>query len=529
MKKHLLLLLLLIPFLLGSGPTVIVDGDPQVTGNPTFYGRIYRWAHSITSEVSEKTTANITLYVRTTGLDTNDCQSAANACLTIQEAVDRIPKNIKHVVTIDVGPGSFAGFYVTGFTVEWPDGDFQIEGTLANHTPGTGTGSGTADGGDTDTCIDSGQAWTGDALIGKMVLVNGEYRFIRDNDGTSIDLVGVLSATCNGKAYQLIEYDTKLDSFPADNAYAYIEGYGNTVSEPNSTAIWFRNFEVDGQSNFYEAFWFWGTAGMNVERIYSYDNYWGGGWQNVWGRQYANDLWFENGWTYAQIYYVQSESFVGSRFMLKSGGADGFRVEIGKYLELNEVYADSCAAYGIACIGIKYGSIADAVLDGNDVGFYAYDSSSIDFDSSITVENSVDDGIRLSRVMFGDIDTGTISSNGGWGIIVDEDISGDKSALSSLNMVGNITVATNTDGGIYGKNNSIIHMSNVDGANNGAYGLQLGMNSSATITSATGITGATADATINDGTTDLTWATDFDDDGDTAVNLDNGCRIKRTD
>jgi hypothetical protein len=59
--------------------------------------------------------------------------------------------------------------------------------------------------------------------------------------------------------------------------------------------------------------------------------------------------------------------------------------------------------------------------------------------------------------------------------------------------------------------------------------LELETYSHATITTDTGITGSSGDATINDGTTALTWATQFDDDGDIVVNTSNLCMIERRD
>jgi hypothetical protein len=140
-----------------------------------------------------------------------------------------------------------------------------------------------------------------------------------------------------------------------------------------------------------------------------------------------------------------------------------------------------------------------------------------------------DNGIRINNVRFFDLDTGTLESNTGYGLYIDENATGNRLALSFANLAGTITIQDNAGGGIVAKNHSIIALTNVDGSNTGDYGLELQTGSNATITSDTGITGNTADATINAGATLLTWATHFASDGDIARNEDNGCRIERKD
>src|ERR1700730_5312964 len=65
------------------------------------------------------TDADLNLYVDTAGNDANDCTGpGASACATIQGAVDKVPKRIRHNVTITVGIGHFAGAVIEGFSVE---------------------------------------------------------------------------------------------------------------------------------------------------------------------------------------------------------------------------------------------------------------------------------------------------------------------------------------------------------------------------------------------------------------------------
>jgi len=72
------------------------------------------WRQLVALEDLE-TTAALTLYVDTAGSDSNACTaSGASACLTVQGALGKIPKRIKHPVTINIASGTFDGFRIEG-------------------------------------------------------------------------------------------------------------------------------------------------------------------------------------------------------------------------------------------------------------------------------------------------------------------------------------------------------------------------------------------------------------------------------
>ncbi|KXH75405.1 MAG: hypothetical protein AM326_03375 [Candidatus Thorarchaeota archaeon SMTZ-45] len=520
-------------FSLGVSPFVRTDGESQVQGPLRVYEDIYNHKNSIDQLVTTETTDNITLYVRSTGADTNTCLTVGDACLTIQEAIDRIPKSIGHNVLVDVGPGSFAGFYLTGFNLTFPNGQLEISGDLGNHTPGTGTGSGTADGGSTLQCADSGQTWTVDALIGKMVLVDGEYRFIRDNDATSIDLVGPLQATCNGKAYQLIQHDTVLDTFPPNNVYAYIEGYGITASgPPTSGLIWVTDFATDGQSGWYDTWWFYNTASVSVARIFGDEAYYGGGWQNVYGVSRAEDIWLEDGAAWAMFYILHSDHLRAYRVMAKRGGGSGVIAEAITFFRSNYFYAEDNVADGISFYNIgTYVTVSGYLrsVGNGGYGVALYNCGNMNFDE-VYLEGNTKSGLYVGTgCKWVDLDSGTIENNSEYGIQMGEDTSSPRSAMAFLDAGGTITVQNNTLGGVRLENHSIIRLAGMTGTNTGAYGLSLTSRSHASVTSATAVTGATGNATMDEGTTILTWATDFANDGDVVTNLSNFCRIERKD
>lgn len=84
--------------------------------------------------IAGSTTGSINLYVETTGSDSND-GSQSKPLKTIQAAVNRIPKTIKHPVNINVGVGSFTGAFIDSFVFSTPASTtigswFRIKGTM---------------------------------------------------------------------------------------------------------------------------------------------------------------------------------------------------------------------------------------------------------------------------------------------------------------------------------------------------------------------------------------------------------------
>lgn len=147
-------------------------------GQMAFYGGGYYGGTSFSS-ASSSTTGPLNLYVTTTGNDANSC-SAVYPCLTIQAAANRVPKTIKHPVTLHVGPGTFDGVRLAGFTFEdtTAAGTFiYVKGTLANATLASGlvTGSvasatvGSNSNTTWGTMVVTGAGWTVNDLAGRLV------------------------------------------------------------------------------------------------------------------------------------------------------------------------------------------------------------------------------------------------------------------------------------------------------------------------------------------------------------------------
>jgi len=555
MARIALLLAIIAPFLLGSGPYITANGEPQVEGPVTVYGLLHQILDGILVDTVNTTTGDLTLYVRLTGLDTNDCLSVAKACLTIQEAVERVPKKVRNAVLVDVGAGNFAGFFLGGFSIEHPSGSLRVQGVYKAATVATGTNSGTSTSGTTLKLTDAGQGWTVNDLRSKLVKVNSEYRYILSNTATEINFVGAFTATTNLKVYEIVEHASILTSITTGAVYGMIEAIGN-ISTGNSLNKVFSvdGFQINGQGGWYETVWNWEGQALSISHIHGFDNYWGIGFEHTQGRCTVEDIWLEDGGnSYPMFYYNFNDQLIISRIMAEDSASIGLRFHGCNEVRGNYIYTNSSATYGLVIQDVGLTTIdglfctnntsiglfvyhsdvvefTNATLTGNNIGAVASGCNHFDFDAGMVITGNTSHGIVAEvGTKFVDLDIGTISNNGGFGIYVDENSTGNRTAGSFLNMQGTITVEGNTLGGIALNNNSGAALTNVDGINTGAYGLTLEMGSYAIITSDTGITGASGNATVNGGTTTLTWATDFVSNNDKVVNLDNGCRIERKD
>lgn len=165
------------------------------------------------------TTADVNLFVNaSTGSDLLPCVSSAAPCLTIQGAVNKVPKHLRHRLTITIAAGNYAGFTLSGFTI---DPSFQkttmgilIDGTLGDITPATGTATGTATAGTAGsgvtygTMADGAQTWTVNNLRGQFVVItggtgSGQTRVICSNTATIVTICGTWTAPNATSTYAL--------------------------------------------------------------------------------------------------------------------------------------------------------------------------------------------------------------------------------------------------------------------------------------------------------------------------------------
>lgn len=452
-------------------------------------------ASGMIGDVLTRTNGDLTYYVRTTGDDGNDGLSAGNAFLTVNEALDRIPRHIKHDITVDVGSGSFTTFDITGFNIEL-GGSLTVEGKLA--TPSLdGLDSGTATGGSVIQLIDTGGGWTTDELRGLLVKIGDDYRVVRENTGTIVNFGSNFPATCSGKAYEILEIDTTVTG-TSGLGFGPIGVCDNKVAQRD---LYIRNFKTT--TGTVGLFAFTTDLGI-VERIYTSGAYYGVGLQTVGGEPKLFEV-YATGCTYG-IWSRTLMNFKESRLGSYNNTGSGF------YMDMN----------------VATSNITGFFDNNGEHGIEAVDTAGIvDVESYFYAKDNTLSGIKLHNCSSFDIDSGTLEDNGAYGLEVDDDTVGNRSQGSFANLVGDITIQNNTDGGIIMRNRSGIALTNVDGSGNGNYGLELKAGSYALVTLNTGITGDTGDVVI-DGEA-FTWATDFSSDGDVVMDLTSGCRIERRD
>jgi hypothetical protein len=154
------------------------------------------------------TTAAMTLNVDPTGNNNNACTSTGTgACLTIQGALNKVPKLLRHLVTINIAAGTYGSFFVSGFTcdmgVQQTAAGLLIDGLAAftNSTIASGSATGTATSGTAGGTSTFGSltktaaGWTVNDLSGRFITItggtgSGQTRVISSNTATVITITG---------------------------------------------------------------------------------------------------------------------------------------------------------------------------------------------------------------------------------------------------------------------------------------------------------------------------------------------------
>lgn len=177
------------------------------------------------------TGAALTLYVDPTGNDANECSaSGTSACATIQGAINKIPKVIRHNITINVAAGTYTGAIISGFTMDSSmstTGGLLISGTRATSTgliSGTATGTATSGtNGDSTitfgTLVDTTQTWTTNDLRGRFLHITGGTGInqvvpIVSNTGTTITVARSSWTTPDATSTYAIEDDAVVINTP---------------------------------------------------------------------------------------------------------------------------------------------------------------------------------------------------------------------------------------------------------------------------------------------------------------------------
>ncbi len=204
-----------------------------------------------------QTNGNLTFYVDPLGNDANQCTSTTTAaCLTIQGALNKAPKLLRHSLTVNIAAGSYAGFLLSGFRhdvgIQQATGGITISGTLANSTGlASGTATGTATAGTQGshatyaTLTDSGQAWTANDLRGRFLILTGgtgapNTRVISSNTGTVITTVYTMVPPPDATTTYAIQDAASIISTGIATPAA-----GDAVSVANSTGVYVAGNDSD--------------------------------------------------------------------------------------------------------------------------------------------------------------------------------------------------------------------------------------------------------------------------------------------
>lgn len=232
-------------------------------------------ATEVANAVDGTTNQALVLYVNgASGHDTNPGTSALPFA-TIQAAIDSLPKAIRHPVTINVATGNYAGFVISGFTIDPADPtvytNLKVLGTFVTATLGTGSATGTLTGvtaGSSTTpalavLTDSTQSWTVNALKGLTVEIltgtgAGSMFVIASNTATALTIVSTATApTATSATYAIRDQGTVITTYkaiktvnstataPVDFATqsAGVQIFGNSAQALNIHSIWVQGIK----------------------------------------------------------------------------------------------------------------------------------------------------------------------------------------------------------------------------------------------------------------------------------------------
>lgn len=216
--------------------------------------------------------SNLDLFVSPTGSDSNPCTSSgASACLTIQGAINKIPKALKYRAIVHVAAGSYAGFVVAGFNVDpgiqQVASGIMIDGARLTSTIASGSATGTATSataGAQDvngTLTKTAAGWTVDDLKNRFITITGgtgvgQVKMILSNSATVITLSGYFSPVPDGTStYAIQDASAVISSCVTLPPSASATSLGTTAAariQGNSaaTTVTLRNLSVTAACTF---------------------------------------------------------------------------------------------------------------------------------------------------------------------------------------------------------------------------------------------------------------------------------------
>lgn len=209
-----------------------------------------------------QTEGPITYFVNASGgSDSSSCTQSTAPCLTIQGAVNKVPKALEDLVTVSVAAGSYGGFYVSGFTQDIgkrpATAGLFFSGSFADLDTGTATSGTAGSNGVFGTLGDTSKGWSTDEHQGRLlVLTSGTgspaTRMIVGNTSTTLTIAGTWStAPASGTGYAIREPNAVISGLidtPPSGVESAVTGAqlvliaGNALNYRNS-ALTFQGFK----------------------------------------------------------------------------------------------------------------------------------------------------------------------------------------------------------------------------------------------------------------------------------------------
>jgi hypothetical protein len=453
------------------------EGDNTWSGDQTFEGGIgFRGLAPIASEkiLGAELQDEIVLAVSSTGNDSDSTRPerivegdwSAKPFATIQAAIDALPllgrtaAEYPALVRIVVGAGTFAGFIIRASVC-----DVQINGTRQTATLASGASSGTATSAGTRTITMTGAGWTVDDLKGRYVRVTagpgaGQIVVIMKNTTDTLTVATLPTpAFGSGSVFTIEDLATVINT--ADPARG---GAVSVIGCPALVSLEDLKVEAPtGRNSFFAS-----TQAVYLTRCVSI------------------------------------------------GGVYGILCTGTVICWILDCYASGASSTGFIAQNLSmfalYGNGADACQE----GFSAFIGVVDTFASYCYARNCPSNGYYARVVFFSDL-YGWIFEGCGYGVV---------STDSNGRLVG-CEIQNSTNDGLRVTRGSYYITGGLSGSGNGGYGVRAsGSNSTIELVGSTPtITGASGEVTV-DGATDFTWAA-LSSAGNYALDAATGARVNR--
>lgn len=243
---------------------------------------------------SPATTAPITLYVATTGSDSNDGLTVGTPLRNVTTALNKLPQTVKHTPTINVAAGTYTE------NVVLPQSLLSVNVTIngdamAATAPASGITSGTFDAAFgtqlfTNIAVCAGGGWAVDGLIGWFVQMTsgagvGTRLPIVANTATTITLgTPVNTATYQNQTFSLVKPVVFINNPTGETVSAFGSGGGSTTGLTTSLSNYFifQNIQFT-RSGSLSIFRGAGATSTMFANCSFFDSGAGGGNMNRWG------------------------------------------------------------------------------------------------------------------------------------------------------------------------------------------------------------------------------------------------------